>query len=227
MGTSAREYEVFEQKPSFNASLWDWFRGAGHSRATRRFLRDLSIYRHSLVVVRGFAPLPHVWLLPFRDDFRQMKSMGAVAEIQDFVRYGDGEMRHVGIWLLSQQASRFELLEIDRYCYDSSATVRKHVAKALRRLEVWNLIVEMPETFANDAWINCFTPSLNDHRPFRERLEDFARNVDDSHASEVATPSRMPYWAMRQEWEYTPPKSRELIRRMLRRIRHWVRWGVG
>ena len=25
---------------------------------------------------------------------------------------------------------------------------------------------------------------------------------------------------------YTPPKSVRLIRRMLRRIRHWVRWGV-
>jgi hypothetical protein len=36
----------------------------------------------------------------------------------------------------------------------------------------------------------------------------------------------MQYWAMEERWHYTPPKSRDLIRRMLRRIRHWVRWGI-
>jgi hypothetical protein len=64
-------------------------------------------------------------------------------------------------------------------------------------------------------------------RSFTERLDNFTRNVDDSHADEVFTPSRMPFWALERSWEYTAPKSVVLIRRMLRRIRHWVRWGVS
>jgi hypothetical protein len=64
-------------------------------------------------------------------------------------------------------------------------------------------------------------------RPFAERLDRYTHNVDDSHADEVVTPSRMPYWALERSWEYTAPKSIVLIRRMLRRIRHWVRWGVS
>jgi hypothetical protein len=56
---------------------------------------------------------------------------------------------------------------------------------------------------------------------------NYKRDVDDSHADEVATPSRMPFWSVEKSWEYTPPKNTQLIRRMLRRIQHWVRWGVG
>jgi hypothetical protein len=63
-------------------------------------------------------------------------------------------------------------------------------------------------------------------RSFRDRLKNYKRLVDDSRADEVATPSLMQYWAMEERWHYTPPKSRDLIRRMLRRIRHWVRWGI-
>jgi hypothetical protein len=43
----------------------------------------------------------------------------------------------------------------------------------------------------------------------------------------VSTSSRMPYWALERSWERSPPKSIVFIRRMLRRIRHWVRWGVS
>ena len=50
---------------------------------------------------------------------------------------------------------------------------------------------------------------------FAERLDKFTRNVDDSHAGEVVTPSRMPFWALERSWDYTAPKSVVLIRRML------------
>jgi hypothetical protein len=100
------------------------------------------------------------------------------------------------------------------------------VAKALWRLEAWLLLEEMATLYPEDAKVRWFAESRVTHRPFRERLSNFVKSVDDSHADEVATPSRMPYWAREKSWEYTPPKSRDLIRRMLRRIRHWVRWGV-
>jgi hypothetical protein len=105
--------------------------------------------------------------------------------------------------------------------------VRKHVAKALRRVEAWSRLDEMANAYPDDAAIQWFAKAPLTHRPFRERLSRYVQSVDDSHAGEVSTPSRMPYWARESSWDYTPPKSIRFIRRMLRRIRHWVRWGVG
>jgi hypothetical protein len=101
------------------------------------------------------------------------------------------------------------------------------VAKALRRAEAWALLDDMAEAYPLDPKIQWFATASIAHRPFHERLQNFARNVDESHAGEVFTPSRMPFWALDRSWERTPPKSREFIRRMLWRIRHWVRWGVS
>jgi hypothetical protein len=85
----------------------------------------------------------------------------------------------------------------------------------------------MATLYPQDATIQYFANSPVTHRPFAERLSNYVASVDDSHAGEVATPSRMPFWALENSWDYTPPKSVQLIRRMLRRIRHWVRWGVS
>ena len=84
-----------------------------------------------------------------------------------------------------------------------------------------------PVTFPDDDKVQWFANASTTHRSFAERMDKFARNVDDSHAGEVFTPSRMPFWALERSWDYTAPKSVVLIRRMLRRIRHWVRWGVS
>jgi hypothetical protein len=78
----------------------------------------------------------------------------------------------------------------------------------------------------DDARLQWLATASTVRRPFPDRLRNFKSMVDDSHAGEVATPSRMPYWAREVAWEYSPPKSVHVIRRMLRRIRHWVRWGV-
>jgi hypothetical protein len=110
--------------------------------------------------------------------------------------------------------------------HDPSPQLRKHVAKALRRLEAWVWLDEMARANSDNPKIQNYSRSRITHRPFRERLSNYVQSVDDSHAGDVVTPSRMPYWAMEKSWEYTPPKSRDLIRRLLRRIRHWVRWGV-
>jgi hypothetical protein len=104
--------------------------------------------------------------------------------------------------------------------------VRKHVAKALRRLEAWVLLEEMAAQYPEVVKIQWYAQAPRAHRPFAERLSNFVKSVDDSHAGEVVTPSRMPFWAAERAWDYTPPKSVEFMRRM-RRIRHWVRWGVN
>ena len=66
------------------------------------------------------------------------------------------------------------------------------------------------------------------HRPFAERLIELTSNRSTTRMrTKLYTPSQMPFWALEESWDYTPPKSVQLIRRMLRRIRHWVRWGVS
>jgi hypothetical protein len=113
--------------------------------------------------------------------------------------------------------------------FDPSPQIRKHVAKALRRAEAWVLLDDMARAFPSDAkvqWFACANLPAS-KRSFAERLHNFAQHVDDSHVGEVYTPSRMPFWALERRWDRTAPKSVVLIRRMLRRIRHWVRWGVS
>ena len=154
-----------------------------------------------------------------------MRGDETVVAIRHFVYAGDPTLRHIFIWLLSQAADRFRLRGISDFCYDPSPQVRKHVAKALRRLEAWWLLQEMARAFPDDATVQWFAHAPLSHRPFPDRLRNFVRNVDDSHADEVVTPSRMPFWRLEREWEGRGPKSVWYIRVMLWRIRRWVRGG--
>lgn len=131
------------------------------------------------------------------------------------------------VWLLGQCAQPRHLYGLPPFRFDPSPQIRKHVAKALRRAEAWALLEEMAQEFPDDAKVQWFANAPTARRSFEERLDKFARNVDHSHAGEVSTPSRMPFWALERSWSYTAPKSRALIRRMLWRIRRWVRWGVN
>jgi hypothetical protein len=167
------------------------------------------------------------WLLPYRDEFRRAIQFGRLESIKLYLVDCPTEMVPVGVWLWAQCADRFRLYGLSAFCNDQSPLVRRHVAKALRRLEAWALLDEMAAACPDDARIQWFAHAHTTRRPFPDRLENFTRNVDDSHADEVFNPSRMPFWALERSWDYTAPKSVALIRRMLRRIRHWVRWGVS
>jgi hypothetical protein len=133
----------------------------------------------------------------------------------------------VCVWLWGRCVDRFRLYGLSRFCHNSSPQVRRHVAKTLRRVEAWALLVEMAAAYPDDARIRWYATAPSTHRSFVKRLKKFAANVDDSHADEVFTPSRMPFWASDHTWQRTPPKNIDLIRRILRRIQHWVHWGVS
>jgi hypothetical protein len=227
MGPSNRDHVAFKQKPTYRARPGDWVAGAGHARrkAAGRFLHELSSYRRRIQELYGVAPI--TWLLAFRNDFRRIQGDETVAVLRDFLRYGDPDLRHIAVWLLSQCADRFRLRGITDYRDDPSPQVRKHVAKALRRLEAWYLLDEMARLDRDNKTIQWFARAPNNYRPFDERLASFVRTLDDSYADEAIAPSRMPFWAFERSWERTPPKTVLYIRRMLRRIRHWVRWGVN
>jgi hypothetical protein len=218
----------FKHKPTYRTRLGDWLHVGGHAyrQAASRFLQELARYRECIVKSQVAPSIRRNWLLAFREDFRRMRGDETVTALRDFLRYGDPTLRHIAIWLLSQTADRFRLRGISAFCDDPSPQVRKHVAKALRRLEAWKLLEDIARANRDSRPIQWFAHAPLIHRPFRERLEHFVTTVDDSHVNEVVTPSRMPFWALDRAWEHSPPKSQFMIRRILRRIRHWVRWGT-
>jgi hypothetical protein len=174
------------------------------------------------------------WLLPFRDDLRRslagFDSRFDKAEI-DVVRCYlltcPRSMIAICVWLVGEFSDRAHLYELKTFRHDPSPQIRRHVAKALRRLEAWSYLRDMADAYRDDARIQWYATAPTTHAPFAERLKNYTRCVDDSHAGEVATPSRMPFWTGVSSWERTPPKSVAYIRRMLRRIRFWVRWGAS
>jgi hypothetical protein len=169
------------------------------------------------------------WLIRYRRGFRAVIAKTHPAAVHSYLATCHPEMIPLCVWLLGQLAEPQRLYGLPPFRYDPSPQIRKHVAKALRRAEAWVLLEQMARAFPNDAKVQWFanTPTPTTRRSFAERLSKFAQNVDDSHAAEVYTPSRMPFWALERSWDYTAPKSVAIIRRMLRRIRHWVRWGVS
>jgi hypothetical protein len=213
-----------------------WRRWGKHYRKTRAFqlLREIEMQCGRMAA--GTTSQSHniFCLLPFRAKLRRIvagyKSTGNQGEahvIHYYMSYCRREMIPVCIWLIGKCRNRFRLYGIPEFRDDPSPQVRKHVAKALFRLEAWSLLDEMARTYPDEVAIQHFATAAVARRPFGERLSHFVETVDDSHAGEVATPSRMPFWALERSWDYTPPKSALLIRRMLRRIRHWVRWGAS
>ena len=166
-------------------------------------------------------------MLRHRRDFRRIIGRAHPSVIRLYLSNCSPEMAPLAIWLWGRCADRFRLYGLAAYCHDPSPHVRKHVAKALRRLEGWSYLRMMAAAYPDDAKIQWFATTPTTRRPFAERLKNFKRRLDDSHAGEVATPSQMPFWAIDSLWTYTPPKSAAVIRRMLRRIQHWVRWGVN
>ncbi len=213
-----------------------WRRWANYFRATPEFqlLKQIEAERDQVVLRTTREGQNVYWLLPFRGKFRRIFSaynstcqQGELEAIRYYMANCPREMIPICIWLIGKCGDRYRAYEISEFCRNPSAPGRKHVAKALRRLDAWWLLEEMASHYSYDARVQQFAKTPMVHRPFRERLSRYVRSVDDSHADEVFTPSRMPYWALDESWSYTPPKSVLLIRRMLRRIRHWVRWGVS
>ncbi len=181
-------------RPRYRTDPEDWFRNGGHIHpsAAVRFLRELSEYRARLASFYD-GEIPPTWLLRFRNDFRLLAEQGNGLVIQRFISLGDPALRPIFIWLLSKHASRFFLLGIDEHCDDINPVVRKHVAKALRRLEAWPLLKKMAARHPEDERLRWFATAPTTKRPFSERLQNFRAAVDASHAAEVVTPSQMPY----------------------------------
>ncbi|WP_425397991.1 hypothetical protein [Aeoliella sp.] len=166
------------------------------------------------------------WLLRFRSDFRAMIQDGLLAA------YGLGKCLQTGpthtpayavaIFLLGRCASRSHTLGLSRLDAESTPAVRKHYARALRRVEAWPRLRRLSEDHPDDRFVQAVLENTT-RRPFVNRLSRFAQHVDHSHEAEAALVSRMPLWIRDTEWNGKPPKRASWIRIVLERIREWVR----
>jgi hypothetical protein len=170
------------------------------------------------------------WLLPYRRELRRLLAgfdsrydKTEIDVVRCYLLACPQSMIAICVWLMGEFSDRKHLHGLTIFRHDPSPQIRRHIAKALRRLEAWSYLRDMADANRDDARIQWFATAPTPHAPFAKRLENYKRCVDDSHAGEVATPSRMPFWTGVRSWERTPPKSVVYIRRMLRRIRRWVR----
>jgi hypothetical protein len=213
--------------PVYRVRIKDWFSSkdfAGSVHTAHSFLSQLSEYRRELL--NSTNPRPNwrqTWLIPFRDEFRALVEHGAAPVIARHLLNGDRELRALHIWLLSQFADRYRLISIDRFASDPSPVVRKHVAKALRRLGAWHQLDLMAKANPENDRIQWFAFAPTTTRGFTERLQSFKVHVDDSHKPAAHESSRMEYWSLHKPWQGNPPKSIQFIRNILLRIRQILR----
>jgi len=214
---------LFKQKPGYSSRPLEWlFRGGSANREwARRFfvhLKEVSADTSS-----KDANAQGARLLPCREGFRRALRDNPVDVISGHLCDPDPLIRSVSIWLLSQSANRFQLLGINGHCDDPSPMVRKHVAKALYRLEAWQPLQDLAEDFPEDAAIKWFAQPRPNRIEFGKRLSRYAEHMDTSMAETATHSEPMTLWISFEGWILSPPKSRSYIRRILLRIRNAVR----
>jgi len=128
-------------------------------------------------------------------------------------------MRNIAIWLLGQIRNRSVMSVVASFQGDASHSVRKDVAKALRRMGVWKQLREL----ANDRH-----PAVKriarerSAKPFHQRLDRYLH--DDVRPFAVTTHRQQVKSSLEHEqFSGCPPKSGWYIRQVLMRIRFLVR----
>jgi hypothetical protein len=172
----------------------------------------------------------HAWPLRFRSELRKLFTefdirwnAGELEILQFYMIRCPFSMVPVCVWIFSRLSNRENIGELKSLRNRLPPSTRKHLAKALRRLQAWSLLGELAAENPHDGRIQWFAHAAPTQLSFARRLERFTASVDQSHATEVQTPSQMKYWDSGLVWQLTPPKSRELIRRILKHIHRLVR----
>jgi len=169
----------------------------------------------------------HTWLLKYRPYFHDVIHRGRPFYIRDYLNYCPAEMIPICVWLIGKSTDRFRQYDLKAFAHYPSPQVRRHVAKALRRLEAWAVLRQMAASYPDDQKIQWFALAPTVRRSFHERLQNFQRHVDGSQVPEVHIPSQMEFWAADLRWKRSPPKSIEYIRRLLRHIQQLVHWNAS
>ncbi len=187
---------------------------------TREWLKELIQWRH-LSRIQKESPIR---LVRFRRDFRRIVSSKPVGGLVSCLSEPDKELRKLAIWLLGRCSGRAGIAAVSTLQGDPDPVVRRHVAKALKRMSGWSELYQMA-TRDDDSRVRCAASSLSigTRRPHTERLRQFVQHG----GGEVFDPGRytshMPVFMVQPVGPGKPAKSRDWIRRILEHIRELVR----
>jgi len=212
---------TFDQKPRFASRPQKWLTST-RSRA-ERFLSVLSEQLQTVDLPGPILPAKSPRLLSYRNEFRQlMAHQETVPVLQGYLTNSNPAVRSLAVWLLSKHANRIILLGLDKRYWDPSPQVRKHLAKALRRLEAWQILEKMVAEHPNDTKVSWFARSTPNQKNYRDRLANYSSGIDQTHRAAAAGPSRMPLWFRDEYWGGVPPKNIRFLREILLRIQKLV-----
>jgi hypothetical protein len=211
-----------ESRPAFNVPWWKKNFTYRPQHWVVRTLKELGAELRRWQTQHPRGRLPSTWLLPHRPRFRALIAADAAPALRYYLRSCPDEIKPLAIWLLGRSASPFQLYSLPEFALHDSPAVRRHAARALRRLEAWSQLAEAARRFPQDKRLQWYAHASIVKRPYDERLRNFAQYVDSSNAAAAVGPSRMPLWFADLDWLLRPPKSVEYIRRILRRIHRWV-----
>lgn len=185
-------------------------------------LEELEGRHFELLASRPAAAKRATWLLSYRDLFRQLADGKYAPAFHAYLAKCPVEMTPLGVWLLSRCGDRCNLRGLGDFANHSSEAVRRHVARALRRLEAWPELAAMAKVYPGNDRIQWYANASIIKRSHEERLRSLAQIMDHSNAPAAAGPSHMPLWFRDLDWLRRPPKSIEYIRTLLARIHRLV-----
>jgi hypothetical protein len=182
--------------------------------AAARFLLELELWRAA-----GERPEP---LVHFRHQFRLLAEDRPVAGLAWCLRQGDAETRRLAVWLLGRSGDTSSIPLVAYYLQRADRKLRITVARALKRLHSRAELEQMAEEDC-DAWIRGFA-AAHAKRSFRRQLESFAPELETAQRHAADRPkSTMPLVVNVARFQRQPPKSAEVIRAILMRIRDLLR----
>jgi hypothetical protein len=171
--------------------------------------------------VAASPPSPS-WLLRYRPQIRRIADRQPTAAIRLYLLTCPTPMRPIAVALLGHCAERTNTCNLLEYAATESAPTRRRAARALWRAEAWSKLRSLITASPDDDRVAFYGRIDEAKRSFGDRLHAFAEHVDHSHEAEAAGPSRMALWFAELDWVRRPPKSIELMRRILNRIHRLV-----
>jgi hypothetical protein len=194
------------------------FRCHAKDLAAVRFLLRLELDRMAPAGDQAAPPA----LLSLRDDFRRLIADQPMAGLVGCLGLGSDETRRLAIWLLGQCGSSLAIPALCLFATRRRRDLRVAMVRALRRLRARAELREIAGR-DEDPWIRQYAAAATE-RTFHSHLQQFLReDAKRVTRGEHQVPARMPLVWNLTELSGPRPKSTDLIRAILERIRSLLR----
>lgn len=185
--------------------------------AAIRFLERLELDRQAPDLDEGIPPT----LLGMRDEFRRLIADQPIAGLVCSLAHGSADTRRLAIWLLGCCGNSSAIPALRVFAAVPRRDIRLAVVRALRRLRARAELLEIARRDP-DPWIRKFALAST-KRSFATQMEQFLRtDVSEIEADAPAT-IRMPLVWEVHELVGRQPKSGDVMRAILERIRRLLR----